>query len=115
MSVTRQPLTFETLISESPTQPNQDKLNVFSEHCQKILLRVIQLNASTPHTISLDVHGDSADLFWFYNDGPKLDRPSYSDPSNWIVYTWQSIEEINQFFLEANIGLDLLEAETKAA
>lgn len=124
MSVTRQSLTPETSeYVHSSTEHTQEKWDVFTQHCQQILLRVIQLNATTPHKISFDVHGDSADLYWFRNDDyrsvdsqrPELGRPSYSDGSSLCVYAWQPVETINQFFLETNMGLDLLEAETKAS
>lgn len=122
MSVTRQSLTPETSEYVHPSlKHNQEKWDVFTQHCQQILLRVIQLNATTPHKISLDVHGDSVDLFWFRNhdhlDIPasELERPAYSDHMSFAIYAWEPVENINQYFLEANIGLDLLEADTKAA
>ncbi|MER2495602.1 hypothetical protein [Vibrio neptunius] len=121
MSVTRQSLTPGTSeYVHSSTEHTQEKWDVFTQQCQQMLLRVIQLNATLPHKISFDVHGDSATLYWYDTstigtNQMKLERPSFSDNLIIAVYSWEPVENINQYFLEANMGLDLLEAETKAA
>ncbi|WP_269148060.1 hypothetical protein [Vibrio coralliilyticus] len=41
MSVTRQSLTPETFEYVDPTEHTQEKWDVFTQHCQQMLLRVI--------------------------------------------------------------------------
>ncbi len=100
-----------------------EKRLLFQSLAQKLFHRVFELNLSTPHDIhfqlsdaSLNDSEDpavSVDIYWYVND--DLDRHEKPNTDCSHCYSWLSSKDIEKWFLDANIGLDLLVAENKAA
>lgn len=98
------------------TTPEQ--LVNFQAHAQKMMARVIELNATTPHRIIFHISGTSdndvnADLYWYINSDLSKNQQPQADYS--FAYSWLSIKKQDKWFRDAHIGLDLLVAENKAA
>lgn len=85
---------------------------------QKMLNRVFEINLNTPYAVSFEASGRrevghiSLDLYWFVPDDNGLKRPI---SVNTFCSLWMSSEDISRWFRDANIGLDLLIANSKAA
>lgn len=118
MSNQSQSLNTDTL-THSSLLDTPEKLLALQTHALAMFSRVCELNIKTPYNIVFKVgsHGlretDNLDveLFWFTPDGEQA-RPNNNEM---FCYSFQSIEKIDHWFLTANVALDLLEQEAKAA
>lgn len=117
MSNTSQSLNCETSIYD-PIPSTPEQLLAIQTHAMAMLSRVCELNIKTNYNINIRVGscGQSTDnldveVFWFTPEGEQV-RPNGNDL---FCYSFQSIEDIDHWFLTANIALDLLEQEAKAA
>ncbi|EGR0568019.1 hypothetical protein DDM70_16325 [Vibrio cholerae] len=102
------------------TTPEQ--LITFQAHTAKLIQRITELNIKTPHSIEFNLrksetgHREHVQLGirWFVN-GDFFDAPQTPNSDSTFAHSWMAIEQLNKWFLDANIALDLLEAELKAA
>ncbi|GHW56478.1 hypothetical protein [Vibrio cholerae] len=99
-----------------------EQLITFQAHTAKLIQRITELNIKTPHSIELNLrksetgHREHVQLGirWFVN-GDFFDAPQTPNSDSTFAHSWMTIEQLNKWFLDANIALDLLEAELKAA
>lgn len=100
-----------------------EKRKLFKSLSKKLFSRVLELNFETPHDIHFSISDSqvdnnqgravSAELYWFVNS--DTDQHCSLDSDTLCCYSWLATKDIEKWFLEANIGLDLLVAESKAA
>ncbi|MDA5316978.1 hypothetical protein [Vibrio cholerae] len=99
-----------------------EQLITFQAHTAKLIQRITELNIKTPHSIEFNLrksetgHREHVQLGirWFVN-GDFFDAPQTPNSDSTFAHSWMTIEQLNKWFLDANIALDLLEAELKAA
>lgn len=94
------------------TTPEQ--LITFQAHSAKMLIRVSELAIKQQISIKCELTGYqsgslSLSVLWFINN------ERYSPCDDNYCYSFFSVNEIEQWFSNANIALDLLEVELKAA
>ncbi|MCF8779946.1 hypothetical protein LZU85_14160 [Vibrio sp. IRLE0018] len=94
------------------TTPEQ--LITFQAHSAKMLMRVAEIGIKKEITISCELMSYesgslSFSVHWFINN------ERYAPCDDNYCYTFFSVNEIDQWFLDANIALDLLQYESKAA
>ncbi|EQB0494823.1 hypothetical protein ACYAPA_002603 [Vibrio mimicus] len=94
------------------TTPEQ--LITFQAHCAKMLMRVAEIAIKKEISIHCELIGYesgglSFSVRWFINN------ERYAPCDDNYCYTFFSVNEIEQWFRNANIALDLLEVELKAA
>lgn len=99
-------------------QTTPEQLINFQAHAQKMMARVIELNATTPHRIIFSINSPtdndvSLDLYWYIN--AHFDKYQQPQTDYSCAYSWLSIKKQDKWFRDAHIGLDLLVAENKAA
>ncbi|EKF9574033.1 hypothetical protein O1C56_002521 [Vibrio cholerae] len=102
------------------TTPEQ--LITFQAHTAKLIQRITELNIKTPHSIEFNLRKSETGnrehvqlgIRWFVN-GDFFDAPKTPNSDSTFAHSWMTIEQLNKWFLDANIALDLLEAELKAA
>ncbi|NCO44930.1 MAG: hypothetical protein GW890_00065 [Vibrio sp.] len=98
-----------------------EKRKLFQSLAQKLFNRVLKMNLNTPHDIHFVLSASSAseckavsvELYWYVNDDLEQHGKPNCDTS--CCYSWLESKDIEKWFLDANIGLDLLVAESKAA
>ncbi|ELS3450672.1 hypothetical protein ACVV7M_002565 [Vibrio vulnificus] len=102
------------------TTPEQ--LITFQAHTAKLIQRITELNIKTPHSIEFNLrksetgHREHVQLGirWFVNSDFFTD-PKTPNSDLVFAHSWMSIEQLNDWFLDANMALDSLLSETKAA
>ncbi|MCU8149817.1 hypothetical protein M2G93_17010 [Vibrio vulnificus] len=102
------------------TTPEQ--LITFQAHTAKLVQRITELNIKTPHSIELNLsksetgHHEHVQLGirWFVNSD-FFAEPQTPNSDLVFAHSWMTIEQLNKWFLDANIALDLLQYESKAA
>lgn len=123
MSNQSQSLISETLLIDDFQVDTPEKRLLFQSLSQKLFHRVFELNLSTPHDIhftlesasleDLEAQALSVRIYWYVNDDINQHGKPKTDQS--ACYSWLSSKDIEKWFLDANIGLDLLVAENVAA
>lgn len=88
---------------------------------QKLFHRVCEINLNTDHVVHFVASSNSYSkepsltfhLYWYVDGNISQQRkPATQDQE---CHYWLSSQQIEKWFLDANIGLDLLIAETEAA
>lgn len=123
MSFTSQSLNTDTFLIDDAFVDTPEKRLLFQSLAQKLFHRVLEMNLSTPHDIHLSLSDSNTEtnngsavaieIYWYVNDDIDQHEKPNCDTSH--CYSWLSSKEIEKWFLDANIGLDLLVAENKAA
>lgn len=114
----------QSLNSVTPSDDFQidtpEKRLLLQSLAQKLFHRVCEINLNTDHCINFSASSNrysnaslNFDLYWYVNgDYEKHGKPVTEHGE---CYSWLSSEEIERWFRDAHIGLDLLVAENKAA